>query len=125
MLSGFSVFHIDPSSSADMTTDVKTEILESIERFRSKTWMEKDLHTLCEAAAESIHLSNQLDEIQNGKKLEELRRAFVGLLDETIITRLGDSHELRCVACGCNVSAGEQHSSVCPVDAAIRAFFRK
>lgn len=108
-----------------MTRDVKTEILESIERFKNKTWMEKDLHTLCEAAAKSIHLSKQLDEIQNGKKVEEMRRAFVGLLDETIITRPGDGNELRCVACGCNVSTGERHSSVCPVDVAIQAFFKK
>jgi hypothetical protein len=108
-----------------MNSEVKTEILESIERFKGETWMQKDLHTLCEAAEKSIHLSEQLDKVKNTKELEELRRACRGMLDETIITRRGDDNELKCVACNCIVSTGEKHSSACPIDRAIRALFKK
>jgi len=107
-----------------MKNDVKTEILESIERFKDKTWIERDIQTLCEAAVESIHLSEKLDKIKNAKELEELRRACRGMFDETITTRRNDDNELKCVACSCNLSNGEKHSSACPIDRAVRALFK-
>jgi hypothetical protein len=105
---------------------VKTNLLETIERFKDKTPMEPDdLRTLYEAAVESIHLRRQLDETKANQEDEELRRAFAGLLVETIITKRDENQELRCVGCSCNVSLGEKHSTVCPIDIARRVLVKK
>jgi hypothetical protein len=105
---------------------VKTKLLETIEKFKDKTPMEpEDLHMLYEAAVESIHLRKQLDVTKTDREYEELRRAFSGLLAETIVTKQDENHELRCVACNCNVTAGEKHSPLCPVEIARKGLLKK
>jgi hypothetical protein len=105
---------------------VKTNLLETIERFQDKTPMESgDLDTLYEAAVESIHLRRQLHDTKTNQEYEELRRAISGVLVETIVTKRGENHELRCVACNCNISAREKHSSLCPVENARKALLKK
>jgi hypothetical protein len=84
-----------------------------------------DLRTLYEAAVESLHLRKQLDDTKTNREYEELRRAFAGLLVETIVTKRDENHELRCVGCNCIVSLGERHASVCPVELARKAFLKK
>lgn len=84
-----------------------------------------DLHTLYEAAVESIHLRKQLDDTKTNQEYEELRRAISGLLAETIVTKRGENQELRCVACNCNVSSNQKHSPACPVEIARKAFLKK
>jgi hypothetical protein len=116
---GFSASRNDPGR-------VKTNLLQTIERFKDKTPMEPDdLRALYEAAVESLQLRKQLDDTKTNQEYEELRRAFSGLLAETIVTKRDENHELRCVACNCLVSAGERHSSVCPVELARKALSKK
>jgi hypothetical protein len=105
---------------------VKTKLLETIEKFKDNTPMEPDdFHTLYEAAVESIHLRKQLDVTRTAQEYEELRRVFSALLAETIITRRNENHELHCVACNCNVTTGERHSPLCPVEIARKRLLRK
>lgn len=81
------------------------------------------LSAQCEVANESIPMPKQ-DETKTVREYKELQQAMAGLLAETIVTRLDENLELRCVACNCNISLGEKHSLVCPVEIAGKALLK-
>jgi hypothetical protein len=85
----------------------------------------EDLHTLYEAALESIYLRKQLDVTRTDREYEELCRVFSGLLAEAIVTRQDENHELRCITCNCNVTKDERHSPLCPVEIARKGLLKK